>query len=95
LTDSRAAIGNPISGAVRLSKASCSGGPPSENRRSGPWWTRRVANKPKPQLIPAIAAKNRDDQQTNIGEHWTSLNARAIREESRSTRLHDHGEGAK
>jgi hypothetical protein len=39
--------------------------------------------------------QNRNDEQTNVRQHWTSLNSRAIREESRSTRLHDHGEGAK
>jgi hypothetical protein len=38
--------------------------------------------------------QNRNDEQTNVRQHRTSLNARAIREESRSTKLHAHGEGA-
>jgi hypothetical protein len=39
-------------------------------------------------------SQNRYDQQTNVREHWTSLNTRAIREKSRLTKLRDHGEGA-
>jgi hypothetical protein len=39
-------------------------------------------------------SQNRYDYQANIGEHWTSLNARAIREELRLTGLHDYHQGA-
>jgi hypothetical protein len=39
-------------------------------------------------------SQNRYDQQTDIGEHETSLNARAICEESRLSELHDQHQGA-
>jgi len=39
-------------------------------------------------------SQNRHDHQANVGEHSTSLNARAIREELRLTRLRNYQQGA-